>query len=49
MRRQVRNRIRSLPSSTNKVLCSEFAWFVTWLRTNEVDLTEPARPVLVSV
>ena len=48
MRRLVRNRIRSLPSATNKVLCSAFAWYVTWLRTDEIDLTEP-RPVLVSV
>lgn len=48
MRRLVRNRIRNLPSATNKVLCSEFAWFVTLMRTNEIDLTEP-RPVRVSV
>lgn len=47
MRRRVRNRIRNLPSATNKVLCSEFAWYVTLLRTNEIDLTEPR--MLVSV
>jgi hypothetical protein len=46
-RRLVRNRIRNLPSATYKVLCSEFAWFVTLMRTNEIDLTEP-RPVRVS-
>ena len=47
MKRLVRNRIRNLPSATNKVLCSEFAWFVTLMRTNEIDLTEPR--ILVSV
>lgn len=41
MNHRIRNRIRNLPSATNKVLCTPWAFYVTWLRTNEIDLTEP--------